>query len=421
MENREQKFVLSNGVRVLIEELPHVRSASVGFWVDAGTKDESPAINGISHFIEHMMFKGTAKRSALAIAQSLEDTGGSLNAFTDKENTCYYARVLDDQVPLAIDVLTDMLMNATMDPAELKREKQVVIEEIKMYEDQPDELVQDMFSEAFWGDHPLGRPIVGTRQTVRGTRREDIFDYLDRNYSPDRIVVAIAGNVETAKVLDQLEATIGQLKRPGEQRVLIAPDCLSNTKIKYKDIEQVHLCMGTPGLVATHQDRYVLAVIDSILGGGMSSRLFQEVREKRGLAYSIASYEIMYASAGVFGVYAGCSPKYADQVVELVVAELEKVKADGFSEEELKRAKDQLRGGMLLAMESPRHRMSRMARNEMYFGRLIPTDEVIAEMERVTLPDVLRVANQIFDTQRMTMTVVGPVRKIKTPALEKAS
>lgn len=421
MENREQKFVLSNGVRVLIEEIPHVRSASVGFWVDAGTKDESAEINGISHFIEHMMFKGTERRSALAIAQSLEDTGGSLNAFTDKENTCYYARVLDDQVPLAIDVLSDMLMNSAMDPSELKREKQVVIEEIKMYEDQPDELVQDMFSEAFWGDHPLGRPIVGTRQTVRRTSRDDIFAYLDRNYSPDRIVVAIAGNVQTQAVLDQLEATIGQLRRKGEKRLLTGPDNLVNIRVKYKDIEQVHLCMGTPGIVATDPDRYVLAIIDSILGGGMSSRLFQEVREKRGLAYSISSYEIMYAKAGIFGVYAGCSPKYADQVVDLVVEELSKVKTDGFTEDELRRAKDQLRGGMLLSMETPRHRMSRMARNELYFGRLIPPDEVIADMERVTLADVKRVANQLFDTRRMTMTVVGPVRKIKTPALEKAS
>jgi predicted Zn-dependent peptidase len=421
MDNREQKFVLSNGVRVLIEEIPHVRSASVGFWVDAGTKDESPANNGISHFIEHMMFKGTAKRSALDIARSLEDTGGSLNAFTDKENTCYYARVLDDQVSLAIDVLSDMLMNAAMDPAELKREKQVVIEEIKMYEDQPDELVQDMFSEAFWGNHPLGRPIVGTRQTVRATRREDIFAYLDRNYSPDRIIVSIAGNIRTTEVLEQLEATIGQLSRPGESRLLTGPECLSNIKVKYKDIEQVHLCLGTPGLVATDPDRYVLALIDSILGGGMSSRLFQEVREKRGLAYSISSYEIMYAKAGVFGVYAGCSPKHADSVVDLVVEELEKVKADGFTEEELRRAKDQLRGGMLLAMETPRHRMSRMARNELYFGRLISPDEVVADMEAVTLADIQRVASQLFDTRRLTMTVVGPVRKLKAASLQQAS
>jgi predicted Zn-dependent peptidase len=421
MENREQKFLLSNGVRVLIEEIPHVRSASVGFWVDAGTKDESAKNNGISHFIEHMMFKGTSKRTALEIARSLEDTGGSMNAFTDKENTCYYARVLDDQVPLAIDVLADMLMNSAMDPEELKREKQVVIEEIKMYEDQPDELVQDMFSEAFWGDHPLGRPIVGTQKTVSGTSREDVFDYLDRNYSPDRVIVSIAGNVSTPRVMEQLEATIGQLKRRGESRVLTEPEALSNVRIKYKDIEQVHLCMGTPGIVATHPDRYVMAIIDSILGGGMSSRLFQEVREKRGLAYSISSYEIMYAKAGVFGVYAGCSPKHADQVVDLVVEELERVKAEGITDEELRRAKDQLRGGMLLSMETPRHRMSRMARNELYFGRLISPDEVIADVERVSLDDIRRVANQVFDTSRMTMTVVGPVKKIKTPTLQKAS
>lgn len=409
---REQKFVLDNGVRVLIEELPHVHSAALGFWVDTGTKNETQENNGISHFIEHMLFKGTAKRTALAIAQALEDTGGSLNAFTDKEMTCYYARVLDDQVELAIDVLADMLLNSTIDEREIRREKKVVLEEIKMYEDTPDELVQDLFSQVFWRGHPLGQAIVGTRQSVRRTSRSDIVAYMDEFYTPDRLVVSIAGNVQSARVLRQLETTIGGLIRPGRRLVETAPVPAATTKIKFKDIEQAHLVLGTKGLAVDDKDRYVLTVLDSILGGGMSSRLFQEVREKRGLAYSIASFEVLYRFAGIFGIYAATDPKSLDAVIEVALAEVNKIKEGAVDREELRRAQQQLRGSLLLALEVPRHRMSRMARNELYFGRLIPPSEIIAGIEAVELSDICRLSRDLFEPKFLTTTVVGPVRKL---------
>ncbi|HEY9854604.1 MAG TPA: pitrilysin family protein [Stenomitos sp.] len=413
----EQKHVLSNGVRVLMEEIPHVRSASVGFWIDTGSKNETPEINGISHFIEHMLFKGTHTRSALEIARTLEDKGGALNAFTDKEQTCFYARVLDTEVALAIDLLSDMVLHPALDPAELKRERQVVLEEIKMYEDTPDELVQDLFNLVFFKDHPLGMPIAGTRTTMRGVSRQDVLDYLDRFYTPDRIVVAIAGRFDPSAVLDQLERTIGRLERPATRLIEVPPVPQSAIKVKYKDIEQAHVCLGTEGVAISNPDRYVVTILDAVLGGGMSSRLFQEVREKRGMAYSISSYEIMYENAGVFGVYAGCSPKHLDEVIRLSLEELDKAKGGDITEDELQRTKDQLKGGMLLSLETPRNRMSRMARNELSFGRLITPEEILTEIDRVTVADLTRVARQIFDTKTLTATVVGPTRKLKLPGL----
>lgn len=413
----EQKHVLSNGVRVLLEAIPHVHSASVGFWVDAGPKNETAENNGISHFIEHMLFKGTEKRSALEIAQALEDTGGSLNAFTDKEHTCFYARVLADQVGRAIDVISDMLLHPALDPGEVRRERQVVLEEIKMYEDTPDELVQDLFNLAFWGDHPLGRPIVGTRASMRGANREELQEFLERFYTPDRLIVSIAGQIDPAAVLAQLAETVGQLKRPSTLHELAPPVARRTIKVKYKDIEQVHLCLGTEGVPTSSPDRYAVSLLDAILGGGMSSRLFQEIREKRGMAYSISSYEIMYNVAGVFGIYAGCSPRHLDEVLRLSLDELDKAKGGDITEEELRRAKDQLRGGMLLSMESPRNRMSRMARHELAFGRLVSLEEVVAGVDAVTLADLTRVARWVLDPRTLTATVVGPVRKLKLPEL----
>ncbi|MBU6428600.1 MAG: insulinase family protein [Cyanobacteria bacterium REEB65] len=409
---QEQRFVVDNGVRVLVEELPHVRSASLGFWVDTGTKNESAENNGISHFIEHMLFKGTKTRSPLAIAQALEDSGGSLNAFTDKEMTCYYARVLDDQVELAIDVLSDMLLNSLLDETELKREKRVILEEIKMYEDTPDELVQDMFSQAFWGDHPLGRAIVGTRQSIRRMTRDDLLAYIDRYYTPDRLVVSVAGNVRAAAVLRQLEATLGNLRRKAHPGFETPPKPLKAAKVKYKDIEQAHLVIGTQGLSVTDPDRFVLTVLDAILGGGMASRLFQEVREKRGLAYAISSFECLFHNAGIFGIYAATNAKNLETVIELSLAEVDKFKRGEIQQDELQRAKQQLRGSLLLSLESPRNRMSRMARNELYFGRMVSPTEVIDAIERVTLDDLQRVASALFQPGKLTTTVVGPIRHI---------
>ncbi|MGE5708173.1 MAG: M16 family metallopeptidase [Bacteroidota bacterium] len=408
----EQRYLLSNGVRVLIEDIPYVHSAAIGLWLDTGSANEGEADNGISHFIEHMLFKGTPSRSALEIARSFEDTGGSINAFTDKENTCYYARVLAHHLPQAIDVLVDMFLHSLFDKEELKREKRVILEEIKMYEDTPDELVYDLFSQTFWEGHPLGRAIVGTRKSVRAIDREQIEAYLESYYTPDRLVVSVVGKVEPQVVLDQLEALLGGWQRTGNRLVETEPAINATTIAKYKDIEQVHLCLGTRGVSIVDEDRFPLAFLDSILGGGMSSTLFQEIREKRGLAYSISTYQSLYRPGGIFGVYAGTSLKNLPEVIKLVREEFERVKGGSITEEELERAREQLKGGILLSLEVPRHRMSRLARNELYYGRLVPIEEIIEAIDRVSLDDLTRVSRLIFRDEYLTATSVGPTRKL---------
>lgn len=408
----EQKFTLTNGVRVLIEELPHVQSAAIGFWLDVGSKVEAPEENGISHFIEHMLFKGTSKRTALEIAQSLEVTGGSLNAFTDKENTCYYARVLAEDVPLAIDVLSDMLLNSLLDPKEIKREKDVIIEEIKMYEDDADELSHDLLVETAWKGHPLGQPVAGTKKSVRGLNRERILDFMARHYTPENLVVSVAGKVDTPAVLAQLEAALSGMRRGGDVHAYTPATQQANVVVRYKDIEQVHLSIATPGLPISHAGRYQVAILNSILGGGMSSRLFQEVREKRGLVYSIGTYDALYRPGGMLAVNAGLSAKHLPQVVSLVHEELEKVKTHDVTEAELAMAKRQIKGSLLLALESPRHRMNRMAHNELFYGRAHKPEEVLAEVDAVSLESVRRLATDLFEPARFTTVVVGPLRKL---------
>jgi predicted Zn-dependent peptidase len=414
--SREQKFVLDNGVRVLIEELPHVHSAAIGFWVDTGSVLEVESTNGVCHFIEHMLFKGTERRTALEIAQSLELTGGSLNAFTDKENTCFHARVLDSDVPLALDVLSDMLLNSQFDPKEIKREKEVVVEEIKMYEDSPDDLVHELLSEAIWAGHPLARPITGTKKSVRGLNPARISTFMEQHYQPDRLVISMAGNVKAPVVLDQLEKALAGFQGRGIPHP--EPDATpqAGTIVRYRPIEQVHLCLGTKGVKITDDARFALALLNSILGGGMSSRLFQEVREKRGLVYSIASYEALYRPGGMFAVSAGMSPKHLPTVLGLIHEEMEKAKSGDIKEEELDRAKQQLKGSLLLSLEVPRHRMSRMAQNEIYYGRLVPPEEVLKQVDEVTLDDLVTVANSLFDPSRYTTTVVGPIRRLPAAA-----
>lgn len=408
----EQRFVLPNGIRVLIEDIPHVHSAAIGYWLDTGTKNETLDNNGISHFIEHMLFKGTPSRTALEIARSFEDTGGNLNAFTDKENTCYYARVLDRHLMAAIEVLSDMLLNSLLDAQELKRERKVILEEIKMYEDTPDELVYDLFSQVFWKDHPLGRAIVGTNKSVKGIDREKIISYMDSFYTPDRLVVSVVGKVDPDEVLKKLEETLGGWHRPAFSIPEDEPNVVSTEIVKYKDIEQVHLCIGTKGVSITDDERFPLAFLDSILGGGMSSVLFQEIREKRGLVYSISTYQSLFRMGGIFGVYAGTSPKNLESVIELVQQEFEKVKAGVISDEDVERAREQLKGGMLLSLEVPRNRMSRLARNELYYGRMVSVEEIIDLVDRVKTQDLVSLANRLFDPKFITTAIVGPVRKL---------
>lgn len=408
----EKKTVLSNGVRIVTEEIPHVHSVAIGLWVDTGSKNEQKDVWGISHFIEHMLFKGTKTRTAMQIAQELEDTGGSINAFTDKENTCFYARVLDTHIDKAIDVLTDIYLNSLFDPEEIEREKQVVLEELKMYEDSPDELSYDTLVENVWHGHPLGHKIIGLNETIQGFTRDKILDYMSDNYTNDRLVIAIAGKIKTEEVIEKLQAKLGHLN--GKKSVDSEPLILYNTETcaKFKDIEQLHVCLGTKGPAVTDEERYTFAVIDSILGGGMSSRLFQELREKRGLAYSIGSYELMYKRGGIFGVYAGISPDNLEDVVKYTLQEFDHIKQGKVSHEDISRAKEHLKGSLLLSLEAVKNRMMRLSRNEIYFQRSISSQEIIDSIDKVDFKQITEVATDIFDRKKMSLVVVGPVKEV---------
>jgi len=408
----EKKTVLPNGVRIVTEEIPHVHSVAIGLWVDTGSKNEHKDVWGISHFIEHMLFKGTKTRTAMQIAQELEDTGGSINAFTDKENTCFYARVLDTHIDKAIDVLTDIYLNSVFDPEEIEREKQVVLEELKMYEDSPDELSYDTLVENVWHGHPLGHKIIGLNETINDFSREKILHYMEDNYTTDRLVITVAGKIKTEEVVEKIQARLGHLN--GKKSVDTEPAILYNTEIcsRYKDIEQLHVCLGTKGPAVTDDSRYTFAVIDSILGGGMSSRLFQELREKRGLAYSIGSYELMYKMGGIFGVYAGISPDKLEDVIKYTLQEFDHIKEGKVSEEDISRAKEHLKGSMLLSLEAVKNRMMRLSRNEIYFQRSISSQEIIDSIDKVNFDQITEVAADIFDRKKMSLVVVGPLKKI---------
>lgn len=410
----EVKHTLANGVRLLTEEIPHVHSAVVGFWFDTGSKNETPVERGISHFIEHMLFKGTPTRTALDIVQAIEDTGGSLNAFTDREVTCYYARVLEEHLPLALATLSDMVTHALMAVEDVTREKSVVLEEIKLYEDSPDDQVHDLLLTTVWPDHPLGRAIIGTADTVKAFERAHLLDYMRRLYTPDRLVVSVAGRIDRQRVIEQLEALLGHLKPEAVEPAPIIPplSLTSGRQFRHKDIEQAYLAIGTRGLAVTEERRYVLAVLDNILGGGMSSRLYQEVREKRGLVYSIHSFQALYRHGGLFGVYAATSPERVGEVYDVVENEFRKVAEGSLTDHELRRAKEQIKGGLLLGLEAVRNRMTRMARNELFFGRFIPVEELIARIEKVDRESVIELAQEILPGDRQAVCLVGPFEEM---------
>jgi predicted Zn-dependent peptidase len=405
------KIVLSNGVRVLLDPMPHARSAAIGFWLDTGSRDEPEGLEGACHFLEHMLFKGTNRRTALEIAQALEVTGGSLNAFTDKEHTCFHARVPAADVPEALDVLADMLVASVLDPREIRREKTVVIEEIKMYDDTPDDLVQELTYAQLWPDHALGRPVTGTPKSVRGLTRASLRAFMDAHYTSDRLVVAIAGKFDQDATVAQLEAALQQLPRGPGQAPDVAVQPQPGRALRYRDVEQVQLVVATPGLAVTDPDRYVLAALNAVVGGGMSSRLFQEVREKRGLVYAIGSFEALFREGGLFAVSAGMSPKHLPTVVSLIREAFAQVAAGDVAEAELQQARRQLTGSLNLALEVPRHRMMRMAQDELYFGRDLDLDEVLAAIEAVTPRQLATLASKLLQPDRLRMTVVGPLKR----------
>ncbi len=403
-----RRTVLPNGVVVLTEPMDHVRTASLGVWIATGSRYEDPAQMGVSHFIEHALFKGTATRSALDIAQAMDAIGGHLNAFTDKEHTCFYLRLLSDHLDAGMAVLADMLLHPAFEPAAMERERQVILEEISMYEDAPDDLVHDLFASTLWPGHPLGWPIAGTHGSVGALGREDLATFLSSRYRPDAALVAAAGRLTHEQVTALVERELGGWSGRHVPVPAQAPTPRRATAFRNKEIEQVHLCLGVPGLPQAHPDRYAMAVLDTALGSGMSSRLFQEIREDRGLAYSITSYHAAYRDAGSFVVYAGTSPATGREVVRLTLEELVRVRRLGLTSGEITRAKESLKGSLMLDLETPGSRMTKLARSEQYFGRQITLDEIIADVDAVQAEDVRRLAAQMFDLDRLTLVAIGP-------------
>lgn len=404
-----QKTVLPNGVRVITEQIEHVRSVAIGLWVGAGSRDERSGYEGISHFIEHMFFKGTKKRTARQLAESLEAVGGQLNAFTTKEYTCFYAKVLDEDLELAIDVLSDMFFSSLFDVKEIDKEKKVVIEEIKMYEDSPDELIHDLFSEYVWNDHPLGKPILGTVASINALTREKILDYLGHHYAPENLVVAVAGKIDDENaLLRRLSDLFGSFKRGGPRLLEGTPQGMAVQRFVGKDTEQMHLIIGVPGLGQDDEDIYPMHVINNVLGGGLSSRLFQEIREQRGLAYSVYSYHSTYVDTGLFAIYAGTSPSNTREVVECILEEVQAMKKTGITAEELNRTKAQIKGSLYLGLESVNSRMSRLGKTELTYNRVLAPEEVVEKLERVTLEDVFRVMNRLWERGKISLAAIGP-------------
>lgn len=403
-----KKTLLPNGVRIITEEIDHVRSAALGIWVGAGSRDEREGFEGISHFIEHMFFKGTEHRSARALAESLEAVGGQLNAFTTKEYTCYYAKVLDEDLDLAIDVLSDMFFSSLFDEKEIEKEKNVVIEEIKMYEDSPDELIHDVFSEYVWNDHPLGKPILGTEESIRSLSREKIMQFLTEHYAPDNVVISVAGKIKHEDVVAKLSPHFGTFNRGGRRVLEETPKGLTIEHYQKKDTEQMHILLGVPGLGQDDEDIYAMHIFNNILGGGLSSRLFQEIREQRGLAYSVYSYHSTYVDTGLFAVYAGTSPKNTQEVIACILEELMEMKTKGISVEELVRTKAQIKGGLYLGLEAVSSRMSRLGKTELTYNRVLSPEEVVEKLEKVTQEDVLRVIGRLWQKDNISIMTLGP-------------
>jgi predicted Zn-dependent peptidase len=415
-----QKTVLDNGVTIVTEQLPHIRSISLGTWIVTGSRDEDSAQNGIAHFIEHMFFKGTQRRSALEISKEIDSVGGILNALTSKEYTGLYVKVLDNTVDVAFDLLADIFLNSTFDPQEIEREREVIIQEIHLSEDTPDEHIQEIFSKAFLRNHPLAQPILGNVDTVGALNRDNLISFLrKKHFDPSRIIIAATGNLNHDQIVDGFSKSFGALPKEENATHLHSPvEPVSSFSLHTKDLEQVHLCIGTKGIPQDHSLRYAGYVLNTILGGSMSSRLFQEIREKKGLAYSIYSYFSSFFDTGVFAVYLGVSDKMAEEAIKLVIEELYKCKDNGITESELKTAKEHLKGNTLLASESADSRMTRLAKCEIYFDKFISLQQILDNIDRVTAQDVKDLGQTIFDRNYLSLAALGPVNQHKlTPAL----
>ena len=404
------RHVLANGLVVITETMQHVRSVSVGIWVRNGSRREALSENGLAHFMEHMVFKGTERRSAEDIAREMDSVGGMLDAFTSKEQICFNAKVLDEQLPIAFDVIADLVLRPKFDSDDVRKERQVVLEEIKMDLDNPEYLLHDIFTRGFWPGHSLGRPILGTPETVRKFDQEALRNRFQNWFAPDHILVTAAGNITHNQVLDLVEKEFGHLKPVGGREEDPAPSTAAPINLETKrDLEQVHICVGVPSLPLAHQRRFGVAVLNNLLGGGMSSRLFQNIREKQGLAYAVFSELTPYSDAGMLSVYAGTGKETIGRVLDLTVAEFRAMKESPVSEEELLRAKNHLKGSLMLSLESTSSRMSNLARQELYFHRFSSLDEILASIEAVTREEVQTLAQEFFKPEQIAATVLGPI------------
>ncbi|GCD34430.1 putative zinc protease [Streptomyces chrestomyceticus JCM 4735] len=422
-----RKTVLPGGLRVVTETLPSVRSVTFGIWANVGSRDETPSLNGATHYLEHLLFKGTRKRSALDISAAIDEVGGEMNAFTAKEYTCYYARVLDTDLPLAIDVVCDMLTGSLIEPADVDAERGVILEEIAMTEDDPGDCVHDLFAHTMLGDTPLGRPVLGSVDTVNALTPERIRRFYKKHYDPTRLVVAAAGNVDHAKVVRMVRAAFekaGALDRTdavpmGPRDGSRAIRTAGRVELLNRRSEQAHVILGVPGLARTDDRRWAMGVLNTALGGGMSSRLFQEVREKRGLAYSVYSYTSGYADCGLFGVYAGCRPNQVDDVLKICRDQLDQVAEEGLTDDEIRRAIGQLRGSTVLGLEDTGALMNRIGKSELCWGAQMSVDDMLARIAAVTPDEVRELARDVLG-QRPSLSVIGPLKDRQADRLHDA-
>ena len=411
-----KRSVHSSGLRIVTEEVPSVRSAAVGIWVNVGSRDEAPATAGASHFLEHLLFKGTTSRTALEISSSIESVGGEMNAFTSKEYTCFYARVIDTDLPMAIDVVSDLITSSIVTALDVDAERKVVLEEIAMRDDDPSDLVHDLFSDTYYGDTAIGRPILGTIDSIKGMSRSTVFNYYKKKYLPQDLVVAVAGNIKHKRVVAMVEEA---LSRDNFLDELGAPVLRPNTPVKnskqqsvgllYKKSEQAHMFYGMEGVARADERRFAMGVLSAALGGGMSSRLFQEIREKRGLAYSVYAYAQQFAGSGVLGFYAGCKPTKAIEVVEIIRSVLSDVADNGMTHEEIERAKGAVRGSLVLSQEDSGSRMSRIGKNEIVYGQVMDFDDILKAISRVSATDIREIAGE-FLVKTPTLALVGPFK-----------
>lgn len=402
------KTTLSNGVKILNMHIPHVRSVAMGVWLDTGSRDESPKENGMAHFIEHMLFKGTTTRSAYEIAKAFDAIGGHTNAFTSMESTCYHAKAIDTHLEKMSDILSDIFLNPAFIPEEMENELQVVLQEISMTEDNPDEYVHLLFDKHFWEGHSFSRSILGTPENLMSFTRDDVLKFFRRNYDPKKVIIAAAGNIEHSRLVDLVGKPFETIKTSPAFPERVAPEPRPHVMVHEKDIEQAHICIGMKGINYTSPDRFAAGVMNTILGGNMSSRLFQEIREKRGLAYNVYSYNSTNTDSGSFGVYAGVAPENAEKSVTLIRKELDRLRKEPVSQSELDAAREFIRGNILLAEENTDGQVMRIAQNETYFGRFISVSEVSEKLDKVTREDIQRLASECFEPESLALTALGP-------------